>query len=187
MKGNKYHDRSGLILFLGILSLFMCGPLGVAAWIMAGSDLRKIRKGYLPPDKIGILKTGRVLGIIGTVIFFAVIVSGAAMLQKQFGELPGMFRYTPLAADQAAFVGEWSGKKGTLIKIYSDGRGDFRSAKASIAGGRVNIKGESLSIRILGFARTWHIDVRPHTENGKWSMQLDGETFVKKSEGHLII
>ncbi len=188
MKPYKYHDRSGLILFLGILSLFMCGPLGLAAWIMAGSDLRKIRKRLLSPDKIGILKIGRALGIIGTAIFVVVIVSGAAMLQKQFGELPGMFGYTPLAADQAAFAGEWLGKKGTVIRIYSDGRGDFKAPRATITGGRVNIKGESLSIRILGFSRTWHIDTPPHIENGNWSMQLDGEAFVRKSsEGQLII
>jgi len=186
-KGYKYHDRSGLILFLGILSLFMCGPLGVAAWIMAGADLRKIRRGSLPSDKVGILKTGRVLGIIGTGIFFAVIVSGAAVLQKQFGELPGFLGYTPLAADQAAFAGEWFGKKGTVIRIYSEGKGDFRTARANITGGRVNIKGESLSIRMLGFSKTWHIDAGPHIENGNWSMQLDGETFVRKAEGHLII
>lgn len=187
MKAYKYHDRSGLILFLGILSLFMCGPLGLAAWIMAGSDLRKIRNGLLSREKTRVLKIGRAIGIIGTAIFVVVIVSGAAILQKQFGELPSVFGYTPLAADQAAFAGEWFGKKGTVIRIYSDGRGDFRAPRTTITGGRVNIKDESLSIRILGFSRTWHIDRPPHVENGNWSMQLDGETFVRKSEGQLII
>ena len=31
--------RGDLILMLGILSLFLCGPLGIVAWVMANSDL----------------------------------------------------------------------------------------------------------------------------------------------------
>ena len=110
---NSYEaDRSGLILFLGILSLFMCGPVGLAAWIMATSDLRKVRKGLLPPEKAGVLKVGRALGIIGTAIFASVIIVGAFTLQKQFGDLPGMFKSAPLAADQMIFTGEWLGNEG---------------------------------------------------------------------------
>ncbi len=180
-------DRSGLILFLGILSLFMCGPVGLVAWIMAGSDLRKVRKGLLSPEKAGVLKVGRALGIIGTVIFVSVIISGAFMLEKQFGDLPGMLKGTPLAADQMMFAGEWHGKEGTIIKIQPDGRADFEGKRATIAGGRVSIKGESMSIGILGFSKSWHIDARPHLEEGNWIMQLDGERFVRKSEGQMII
>jgi hypothetical protein len=180
-------DRSGLILFLGILSLFMCGPVGLAAWIMAASDLRKVRRGLLPPEKAGILKVGRALGIIGTVIFASVIISGAFMLQKQFGDLPGMFKDTPLAGDQMIFAGEWLGKEGTVIRIQQNGRADFRGKRATITGGRLSIKGESMSIGILGFSKSWHIDARPHLEDGNWTMQLDGETFVRKSEGQMII
>jgi len=180
-------DRSGLILFLGILSLFLCGPVGLAAWIMAGSDLRKIRKGLLSPEKAGVLKVGRALGIIGTVIFTAVILSGALMLQKQFGNLPGMFKNAPLAADQMMFAGEWVGKEGTIIRIQPDGRADFKGKRSTITGGTVSIKGESISIRILSFSKTWHIDARPHLEDGNWTMQLDGEKFVRKSEGQMII
>ena len=179
-------DRSGLILFLGILSLFMCGPVGLAAWIMAGSDLRKVRKGLLPPEKAGILKVGRALGIIGTVIFASVIISGAFMLQKQFGDLPGMLKDTPLAADQMMFAGEWLGKDGTVIRIQADGIADFKGKRSTITGGRVSIKGESMSIGILGFSKSWHIDTRPHLEDGNWIMQLDGERFVRKSEGQLV-
>jgi hypothetical protein len=185
--GTYEADRSGLILFLGILSLFMCGPVGLAAWIMAGSDLRKIRKGLLSPEKTGILKVGRALGVIGTVIFVSVIISGAFMLQKQFGDLPGMFKDTPLAADQMMFAGEWLGKEGTVIRIQPDGRADFKGNRATITGGRVTIKGESISIGILGFSKSWHIDTRPHLEDGNWIMQLDGERFVRKSEGQFII
>jgi len=180
-------DRSGLILFLGILSLFMRGPVGLAAWIMATSDLRKVRKGLLPPEKAGTLKVGRALGIIGTVIFVSVIVSGAFMLEKQFGDLPGMLKDTPLADDQMIFTGEWLGKEGTVIRIQPNGRADFKGKRSTITGGRVSIKGESMSIGILGFSKSWRIDARPHLEDGNWTMQLDGERFVRKSEGQMII
>ena len=180
-------DRSGLILFLGILSLFMCGPVGLAAWIMASSDLRKVRKGLLPPEKAGTLKVGRALGVIGTVIFVSVIISGAFMLEKQFGDLPAMLKDTPLAADQMIFAGEWLGKEGTVIRIQPDGRADFKGRRSTITGGRVSIKGESMSIGILGFSKSWRIDARPHLEDGHWTMRLDGETFVRKSEGQFVI
>jgi hypothetical protein len=180
-------DRSGLILFLGILSLFMCGPVGLVAWIMAASDLRKVRKGLLPPQKAGILKVGRALGITGIVVFVSVIVSGAFMLQKQFGDLPGIFKDTPLTADQMIFAGEWLGNKGTVIRIEPNGRADYKGRRSTITGGRVSIKGESMSIGILGFSKSWRIDAPPHLEDGNWSMQLDGETFVRKSEGQMII
>jgi hypothetical protein len=185
---NSYEaDRSGFVLFLGILSLFMCGPVGLVAWIMAGSDLRKVCKGLLPPERAGILKVGRALGIIGTVIFASVIISGAFMLQKQFGDLHGMFKNKPLAADQMIFTGDWFGSEGTVIRIHPDGRADFKGRRATITGGRVSIKGESMSIGILGFSKSWRIDARPHLEDGNWTMRLDGERFVRKLQGQMII
>jgi hypothetical protein len=185
---NRYEaDRSGLILFLGILSLFMCGPVGLIAWIMAASDLRKIREGLLPQEKTGILKVGRALGIIGTVIFASVIIAGGFMLQRQFGDLPGIFKSAPLAAEQIIYTGEWIGNEGTVIRIHPDGRADFKGRRTTITGGRVKIKGQSMSIGILGFSKSWHIDARPHLEDGNWTMQLDGERFVRKSEGQMII
>ncbi|HTY21886.1 MAG TPA: hypothetical protein VMC85_02070 [Desulfomonilaceae bacterium] len=184
--GKNQSDRSNLILFLGILSLFMCGPVGIAAWIMAGSDLRKIRKGLMSPQKTAVLKVGRALGIIGTAIFAMAIISGALLMQKQFGDFPTVLKNRPLAAEQMVFAGEWLGKRGTLIRIQPDGRADFKGRRATVKGGRVSIKGETLSIHMLGFSRTWHIDTRPHLENGNWSMQLDGEIFMKKWEGQLV-
>jgi hypothetical protein len=185
---NRYEaDRSGLILFLGILSLFMCGPVGLVAWIMAASDLRKVRKGLLPPEKSGILKVGRALGIIGTAIFASAVIAGAFMLQKQFGDLPGMFKRAPLAADQMIYAGEWIGNEGTVIRIHPDGRADFKGRRASITGGRVSIKGKFISIGVLGFSKSWRIDARPHLEDGNWTMQLSGERFVRQLEGQMII
>ncbi len=180
-------DRSSLILFLAILSLFMCGPVGVAAWIMAGSDLRKIRKGLLSPQKAGVLRIGRALGIIGTAIFVVAVIVGASILQQKFGQFNEILGSTPLQAENSSFTGEWIGKYGTIIKIYSDGRADFKGSRARVTGGRVNIEGETLSIRMLGFSKKFHIDTHPHIENGNWTMQLDGEIFIRRLKGQLII
>ncbi len=179
-------DRSGFILFLGIVSLFLCGPLGISAWIMANSDLRKIRMGRLSSRKAGMLRLGRALGIAGSLVFVVVIVSTALFLYRQFSDLQAVVGTSPLRPDQVAYVGEWYGKKGTVIRIQVDGTGDFRSRRSSVTGGRVKIEGDSLSIGILGLSKTWHIDVRPRLENGDWTMQLDGEVFRKKADGQLV-
>ncbi len=184
--GQDGTDRSGFILFLGILSLFLCGPLGIIAWIMANSDLRKIRMGRLSPRKAGMLKVGRGLGIAGAVIFVAVIVAAALFLQRQFSDLHAVVRTAPLRPDQVAFAGEWYGKGGTVIRIQVDGTGDFRSRRSSVTGGRVRIEGDSLSIGILGLSKKWHIDVQPQLQNGNWTMQLDGEVFLRKADGQVV-
>ena len=71
-----------LILILGILSLVLCAPLGIVAWVMG----QKERKLY-PDDSM--VNTGWILGIIGTcllilsflilmayILFFGVLFSG---------------------------------------------------------------------------------------------------------------
>ena len=68
---NLQSNHADLVLLLGIVSLFMCGPLGVIAWITGSADLRKIRNGLMSSRKIGTLKVGRALGIVGTCLFVA--------------------------------------------------------------------------------------------------------------------
>ncbi len=66
---NYQHEqgRGTLILVLGILSLFLLGPiLGIPAWIMGSGDLKKIREGRIPISEKGQTKAGMILGIIGT-------------------------------------------------------------------------------------------------------------------------
>lgn len=180
-------DRSSIILFLGIISLFLCGPLGVIAWVMASSDLRKIRNGRLSSRKAGVLRVGRALGMAGTAIFLAVVVSAALVMHWHFPDFRTVVRSAPLKPDEIGFAGEWRGRKGTVIRIQADGSGDFRSRKSSVTGGRVRIEGNSLSIGVMGLGKTWHIDVRPHLQEGSWSMQLDGEVFFRKADGqHLV-
>lgn len=179
-------NRAELVLLLGILSLFLCGPLGLAAWIMGTSDLKKIRQGTMSPRKIGTLKLGRALGIAGTALFIAAIGLAVLLIQRGITDLSGIVKTQPLPPNQIAFAGEWVGEKGTLIRIRPDGRGDFKSHNMTVTGGTVSMGGESLTIGIIGISKTWHIDSRPHFDNGHWTMKLDGELFTRKGEGYLV-
>jgi hypothetical protein len=84
------------------------------------------------------------------------------------------------------YTGEWRGNKGTFIRIRSDGSGDFRSSHTTVTGGIVRIDEATLSIGILGFSKTWHIDSQPHLGEGIWTMELDGEVFARKEEGLMV-
>lgn len=66
--------RGGLILTLAILGVIICGPMALAAWIMATSDLQKIRHGTMDPSGYGLTLAGLVVGIIGTILWFLGIV-----------------------------------------------------------------------------------------------------------------
>ena len=61
-------NRGTLILVLGILSLIICQPLGIAAWLMGRSDLKQIADGTMDPAGKDLTNIGRILGIIATVL-----------------------------------------------------------------------------------------------------------------------
>ena len=61
--------RGTTILVLGILSLVCCGPVGIFAWIMGKSDLAAIDSGAMDPAGRQMTNIGRILGIIGCVLF----------------------------------------------------------------------------------------------------------------------
>lgn len=196
-------NRADLILFFGLISLFCCWPLGIAAWIMGNSDLKGIRAGSVSSDGMGTLKTGRIMGIVGTVIF-ALSVSIAILAGITVpAKLPGLklsvkdkiqewlkrstedLKPVPLPKEKLAFTGEWTGDHGTVLRIYPNGRGDYRGSSGpgrtnSLSGGRVRIDGENLSIGLFGIERSFHIDKPPSRENGRWTMTLSGEVFTKK-------
>jgi nitrite reductase/ring-hydroxylating ferredoxin subunit len=61
--------RGGLILTLAIVGLIICGPMALAAWIMATSDLQKMRHGSMDKSGYGLTQAGMVIGIIGTILW----------------------------------------------------------------------------------------------------------------------
>lgn len=185
--GARERSRADLILVLGILSLFLCGPLGVIAWVMGGSELKKIRNGRVSGEKIGRVRLGRTLGFIGTLLFMASLALVIYLLPSRIPEPRLFFSSGPLSADQMVFAGEWTGNKGSMIRIHPDGRGDFKTRSASVQGGRVIIGADSLSIGIMGMYKTWHVQRAPYLRNGTWVMNLDGEIFVRKETGLLVL
>jgi hypothetical protein len=60
--------RGTLILVLGILSLVVCGPIGIAAWVMGNTDLKAIDSGSMDPAGRGSTNAGRICGMIGTIL-----------------------------------------------------------------------------------------------------------------------
>jgi hypothetical protein len=60
--------RGTTILVLGILGLVLCGPLGIAAWIMGNGDLREMNAGTMDPSGRGNTNAGRICGIIATIL-----------------------------------------------------------------------------------------------------------------------
>ncbi len=63
---NPYESESTPILVTGILSLVVCGPIGIYAWIKGNSLRERSRMAGWPEPSTA--KVGRILGIIGTII-----------------------------------------------------------------------------------------------------------------------
>jgi formylglycine-generating enzyme required for sulfatase activity len=60
--------RGTLILVFGILGIVACFPIGIAAWIMGGRDLKEMQAGTMDPSGRGSTSAGRVCGMIGTLL-----------------------------------------------------------------------------------------------------------------------
>ena len=75
--------RGTLILVLGILGLVMCGIFtAIPAWIMGNSDIKQMDVGTMDPTGRGMTNAGRILGMIGSILFIvgAVIVITLVLL-----------------------------------------------------------------------------------------------------------
>ena len=68
--------RGTLILILGILGLVVCGPLGIAAWVMGSSDLKEIDAGTMDPAGRGTTNAGKICGMIATILMIIYIIVG---------------------------------------------------------------------------------------------------------------
>ncbi|HEX5400050.1 MAG TPA: DUF4190 domain-containing protein [Verrucomicrobiae bacterium] len=65
--------RGTLILVLGILSLVVCAPLGIAAWVMGSGDLKEIDGGMMDPSGRGLTQAGKICGMIATILMILVV------------------------------------------------------------------------------------------------------------------
>ena len=68
--------RGTLILVLGILSLIICQPLGIASWLMGNGDLRAMDAGTMDPEGRGLTQAGKICGVVSVVIFAIGLVVG---------------------------------------------------------------------------------------------------------------
>ncbi len=72
--------RGGMILAFGIMSLFIMpivfGPL---AWFMGSADLREMRAGRMDPSGESQTNTGRIIGMVGTLLWVIGIVIGCLL------------------------------------------------------------------------------------------------------------
>ena len=71
--------RGTLILVLGILGLVVCGPLGIAAWIMGSGDMKQMDAGTMDPAGRGTTQAGKICGIIATILLILGVVIAAAI------------------------------------------------------------------------------------------------------------
>ncbi|MCI0512902.1 zinc ribbon domain-containing protein [candidate division KSB1 bacterium] len=83
-----------MILIFGILSLSVCAPFGIIAWIMANNDLYKMQAGIISNEEAGLTRAGKILGIVGTVLFILTIVIMIAafgfLMRFRHFHFPGM-------------------------------------------------------------------------------------------------
>lgn len=82
--------RGTLILVLGILGLVICGPLGIAAWVMGSNDLKQIDAGAMDPSGRSVTNAGRICGMIATILLgIGALVFIAAMALGLLGAAAG--------------------------------------------------------------------------------------------------
>jgi hypothetical protein len=67
--GSSGSSNATLILILGILSIVICAPLGIAAWIMGNNALAEIDRGEGDLSQRGTISAGRICGMIGVAIW----------------------------------------------------------------------------------------------------------------------
>ena len=74
------NHRGTLILVLGILSLILCQPLGIAPWLMGNGDLAAMDAGTMDPEGRGLTQAGKICGIVSIVICVISLILAAIML-----------------------------------------------------------------------------------------------------------
>jgi len=72
--------RGSVILAFGILGLVVCQLFGIAAWVMANSDLEEMRRGYMDPSGRDLTNTGRILGMVATILTIASLIIVAVFI-----------------------------------------------------------------------------------------------------------
>lgn len=91
-------NRGGTILALGIISLVICMPLGIVAWVMGNNDLREMDQGIMDPCERQMTNAGRICGMVGTALFavpllMLILLFGGALLSQKRSPTSAFDRY----------------------------------------------------------------------------------------------
>lgn len=84
MPRSRHHltpHRAVVVLVLGILSICCVGApvTGIIAWILGNNDLKEMDSGRMDPEGRGQTQTGKVLGMVSTILF-ALLIGGYCLL-----------------------------------------------------------------------------------------------------------
>lgn len=71
--------RATLVLVLGILSLILCGPLGIFALIMGNADLKEMAAGTMDPSGQSLTNIGRILGMVACILMALAVIAVIAI------------------------------------------------------------------------------------------------------------
>ncbi len=80
--------RGTLILVLGILSLVVCPPIGIVAWVMGSADLKEMDAGTMDPSGRGTTQAGKICGMIECILMILGLV--IAILVVALGMFAGL-------------------------------------------------------------------------------------------------
>ncbi len=75
------HDKATTVLILGILGLTVCLFCAPVAWVMGNGYVQACRAASVPPQSSG--TTGRLLGIIGTVLLGLSLLTAIVLIVLQ--------------------------------------------------------------------------------------------------------
>lgn len=80
----------------------------------------------------------------------------------------------------ASYFGDWHGADGTIITLYDDGLGNYKTKTQRVTGGKIDLNEKAKTLKITGMlniSKTWKIDQAPRgTDNAK-EMTLDGVVY----------
>jgi hypothetical protein len=73
-RGRVEAHRGGAILALGIIGLVLCQICGIIAWVMANTDLAKMKAGRMDRTGESMTQAGKILGIISAVLLVLTLI-----------------------------------------------------------------------------------------------------------------
>lgn len=74
------HPRGVPVLILGIIGVVLCGPCAIVALVLAQGALKEIDQNPSAYSNRGMVNAGRILGIIGIILWIVVVIGRLATM-----------------------------------------------------------------------------------------------------------